>query len=306
MSTRPQRHLRAGDLVGIVAPSGPAAPGQVERVPALLARHGLRARLFPGCHAAHPRHDFLAASDAQRTADLHAAFADADVQAVWCLRGGHGSLRLLPGIDAVVLQAAAHKPFVGYSDATALHALRDRAGLPGWHAPMPASDLLDDAARDDADALFGTLMQPLPRGTVLAPALAADTWHVPGVARGRLVGGNLCLLAALQGTPWAPDLGGALLFVEDVDEPPYRVDRLLLQLRLAGALDAAAGFVVGRFSGAADAGEVLREHLHATGKPVLAGWPAGHGRPNRALPLGVNATLDAATGTLVIDEDVLQ
>lgn len=306
MSARTQRHLRAGDVVGIVAPSGPAAPGQAGRVPALLARHGLRARVYPGCDAAHPRHDFLAASDAQRTTDLHAAFADPEVQAVWCLRGGHGSLRLLPGIDTGVMRAAARKPFLGYSDATALHALRDRAGLPGWHAPMPASDLLDDAARDDADALFACLMQPLPRGSVLAPALDPHHWRVPGVARGRVVGGNLCLLAALQGTPWAPDLRGALLFVEDIDEPPYRVDRLLLQLRLAGALDAAAGFIVGRFSGAADAGEVLREHLQATGKPVLAGWPAGHGRPNRPLPLGVEATLDAAAGTLTLDEDVLQ
>lgn len=304
--TRPWRRLREGDLVGIVAPAGPAAPESVAAVEALFAAQGLRARLYPSCHARDPRHGFLAGDDARRLADLHAAFADPQVQAVCCLRGGHGSLRLLDRIDGALLRANAHKPFVGYSDITALHALRVREGLAGLHAPMPASDWVHPGGEGDAEALFAWLKRAVPRGTCLAPALAEGAWRVPGRASGRLVGGNLSLVAALLGTPWALRGDDAILFLEDVCEAPHRVDRLLTQLRLAGLLAAVRGVLLGSFTeGGGDATEVLREHLGALGKPVLAGWPAGHGRPNRPLPLGLRATLDADAGTLTLDDDLM-
>jgi muramoyltetrapeptide carboxypeptidase len=298
------RRLREGDTVGIVAPAGPAAPEAVVAVEPLFARFGLRARLYPSCHARHPRHDFLAGDDALRIADLRSAFADPEVQAVCCLRGGHGSLRLLDRIDTAPMRAHAHKPFIGYSDITALHALRARDGLFGLHAPMPASDLRHEGADDDAQALFGCLMRAAPRGTVFAPALHDAAWRVPGRARGRLVGGNLSLVAALLGTRWAWPAEGAILFLEDVCEAPYRVDRLLTQLRLAGVLDAASGFVLGSFTEGEDPTTVLHEHLAGFGKPLLAGWPAGHGRPNRPLPLGLRVALDATAGTLTLEEDL--
>lgn len=299
------RRLREGDTVGIVAPAGPATPEAVAAVEPLFARFGLRARLYPSCHARHPQHDFLAGDDALRIGDLQATFADPEVQAVCCLRGGHGSLRLLDRIDTASMRANAHKPFVGYSDITALHALRAREGLPGLHAPMPASDLRHEGAEDDAQALFGCLMQAAPRGTVLAPVMHEAAWRVPGRASGRLVGGNLSLVAALLGTRWAWPVEGTILFLEDVCEAPYRVDRLLTQLRLAGVLDAASGVVLGSFTEGEDPGAVLREHFTGLGKPILAGWPAGHGRPNRPLPLGLRMTLDAAAGTLTLEEDLL-
>jgi muramoyltetrapeptide carboxypeptidase len=298
------RRLREGDCVGVVAPAGPASPEAVATVEPLFARFGLRARLYPSCHSRHPRHEFLAGDDALRIADLQAAFAEPAVQAVCCLRGGHGSLRLLDRIDATSMRANAHKPFVGYSDITALHALRAREGLPGLHAPMPASDLRHEQAADDAQALFEWLTRPAPRGTVLAPALLQPAWRVPGRARGRLVGGNLSLVAALLGTRWAWPVEGAILFLEDVCEAPYRVDRLLTQLRLAGVLDAASGFVLGSFTEGEDPTPVLHEHLAGLGKPLIAGWPAGHGRPNRPLPLGLRVALDAAAGTLTLEEDL--
>jgi muramoyltetrapeptide carboxypeptidase len=298
------RRLREGDCVGVVAPAGPASPEAVATVEPLFARFGLRARLYPSCHSRHPRHEFLAGDDALRIADLQAAFAEPAVQAVCCLRGGHGSLRLLDRIDATSMRANAHKPFVGYSDITALHALRAREGLPGLHAPMPASDLRHEQAADDAQALFEWLTRPAPRGTVLAPALLQPAWRVPGRARGRLVGGNLSLVAALLGTRWAWPVEGAILFLEDVCEAPYRVDRLLTQLRLAGVLDAASGFVLGSFTEGEDPTAVLHEHLAGLGKPLIAGWPAGHGRPNRPLPLGLRVALDAAAGTLTLEEDL--
>ena len=298
------QHLRAGDLVGVIAPAGPATAERVALVEPLFARFGLRTRLYPSCHARHPQHDFLAGDDALRLADLHAAFADADVRAVFCLRGGWGSPRLLAGVDTTLLRAHI-KPFIGYSDITALHALLQRQGLMSFHAPMPASDLVIDGAEDDAAALFALLMQPLTAGRVFAPTLLPGAWHVGGAASGRLVGGNLSLVAALAGTPWALDARGAILFLEDISEALYRVDRLLTQLRHTGLLDAAAGFLLGSFTEDADPTTLLREHLARLGKPVLAGWPAGHGQPNRALPLGAKATLDAAAGTLTLEQDVL-
>lgn len=301
---QPYRHLRPGDLVGVIAPAGPLAPERVALVEPLFARFGLRARLYPGCHARHPLHDFLAGDDATRLADLHAAFADTDIAAVFCLRGGWGSARLLDGIDTRLLRANP-KPFIGFSDITALHALLVREGLVGFHAPMPGSNLVVDGNEEDARALFDVLMQPLPAGHCFAPALAADAWRVPGRASGRLVGGNLSLVAALLGTPWAWPTEGTILFLEDVSEALYRVDRLLTQLRLAGVLAGARGFVLGSFTEDADPGAVLHEHLAGLGKPVLTGWPAGHATPNRALPLGAQVTLDAAAGTLTLRDSVL-
>jgi muramoyltetrapeptide carboxypeptidase len=298
------RRLRAGDLVGVIAPAGPATAERAALVEPLFARFGLRARLYPSCHARHPRHDFLAGSDALRLADLHAAFADTDVRAIFCLRGGWGSPRLLAHIDTALLRAHV-KPFVGYSDITALHALLQAQGCVSFHAPMPASDLVLEGAEDDTAALFALLMNPLRGGHVFAPAMAPDAWRVPGRATGRLVGGNLSLIASLCGTPWAIDARGAVLFIEDVSEALYRVDRLLTQLHHSGLLDAAAGFVLGSFTEDNDPAAILQEHLAHRGKPVLAGWPAGHGRPNRALPLGALVTLDAAAGAVTVTQDVL-
>jgi muramoyltetrapeptide carboxypeptidase len=300
----PYRHLRNGDRVGVIAPAGPCTPEHVALVEPLFERHGLHARLYPGCHTRHPEHDFLAGDDATRLADLHAAFADPDIAAVFCLRGGWGSARLLDRIDGATLRANP-KPLVGFSDITALHALLVREGLVGLHAPMPGSNLVLAGNEDDAQALFELLMRPLPADHRLAPALAADGWRTPGQASGTLIGGNLAVVASLLGTPWAWPMSDAVLFLEEVSEAPYRVDRLLTQLRHAGVLQSARGFVLGSFSAEDDATAVLREHLGGLGKPVLAGWPAGHARPNRALPLGAKVTLDAGAGTLTLNEAVL-
>jgi muramoyltetrapeptide carboxypeptidase len=302
---KPLRHLRPGDRVAVIAPAGPPAPERMALVEPLLARYGLRAKVYPSCHARHAQYDFLAGDDALRMADLYAAFADDEVSAVFCARGGYGCTRLLDALDFSRLMAH-RKPFVGYSDITALHAVLQARGELSFHAPMPASDLVVEGAEDDADALFALLMNPLRAGHVFAPTLLEGAWHVGGRASGRLVGGNLSLIAALAGTRWALDARGAIVFIEDVSEALYRVDRLLTQLRQCGLLDAAAGFLLGSFTEDDDPVTVLREHFASSGKPVLAGWPAGHGRPNRALPLGARVTLDAGAGTLTLQDAVLE
>ncbi|MDP1912215.1 LD-carboxypeptidase [Brevundimonas sp.] len=298
--------LQPGDRVAVLAPAGPAAPEALAAVAPLYARHGLRVRLYPSCHA---DSGYLAGPDALRLADLHAALADDEVAALHCLRGGYGAMRLLDGIDTALVRRS-RKLLIGYSDITALHALWCREGLASLHAPMPASDLVLPGREGDEQALFTLLRQGLRAGERLAPELdpapRAAGLHHPGRAEGRLIGGNLSLVAALLGTPWAWPAPGAILFLEDVGEELYRVDRLLTQLRLAGVLEAAAGFVLGSFTEEASPAALLREMLGTLGKPLLAGWPAGHGTPNRPLPLGVRVALDADAGTLQLREDFLQ
>lgn len=295
--------LRPGSTVAVIAPAGPAAAETLPLVRALYERHGLVPRLYPSCEA---RSGYLAGPDTLRLADLHAALADPSVAAVHCLRGGYGAMRLLREIDATLVRSA-RKLLIGYSDITALHALWAREGLPSLHAPMPASDLVKPGREADEAALFGLLMQPLPAGTVLVPELATDTHplRMPGVAEGPLIGGNLSLVAALCGTPWAWAAEGAILFLEDVSEDLYRTDRLLAQLRLAGMLDAAAGFVLGSFTEQESPLALLRETLLPLNKPVLGGWPAGHGTPNRPLPMNLRVRLDAGAGTLTLLEPLL-
>jgi muramoyltetrapeptide carboxypeptidase len=289
--------LPPGSVFGIVAPAGPALPERVAAVEALYAAMGYRARVFPGCHerSGHGL-PYLAGDDARRLADLHAALADDAVAALHCLRGGYGAMRLLPHVDTALLRAKP-KLLVGYSDITALHALWCREGLPSLHAPMPASDLLLEGREADRDALFALLRGGHEAGSTMAPPLlaAAPTLEVSGTAEGRVIGGNLSLVAALLGTPWAWPCDGAILFLEDLNEEDYRVDRLLTQLRIAGVFDRVGGVVLGSFTEMADPSGLLAERIaavcRAAGKPLLAGWPTGHGTPNRPLPMGLRARL---------------
>ncbi|HEY0956860.1 MAG TPA: LD-carboxypeptidase [Roseateles sp.] len=293
--------LRAGAHIAVIAPAGPPKAGRLEPVPGWLRQRGYEVTLLPGCFGSQQGLgplDFLAAPDAVRLADLHTAFAAPHFDAVLALRGGSGCIRLLDAIDLDLL-AASRKLLIGYSDLTVLHALRTRAGIPSLHAPMPASDWGLPGSQADTDALFHRLATGWRAGDVVGRAEPHALTH-GGSARGRLIGGNLAMFCALLGTPFMPDVDGALLFVEDISEEPYRVDRMLSQLRLGRVLDRIAGLLVGSFSGAESPDAVLADHLAALHCPVLAGWPAGHGQPNRPLPLGLRAEMDAAAGTLTL------
>jgi muramoyltetrapeptide carboxypeptidase len=304
-TTSPWLPLRPGALVAVIAPASPVDAAVLPSVEAFYARHGWRVRLYPSCRAHHPSLDYLAGTDAMRLADLHAALADDEVAAIHCLRGGYGTMRLLDGIDTALLRAKP-KLLIGYSDITALHALWAQEGLPSLHAPMPASDLIRPGREDDEAALVALLQHGLVAGEVLAPELEPGEPVHAGVAEGLLIGGNLSLVAALVGTPWAWNPHGAILFLEDVSEALYRADRYLTQLRLAGVLGAVKGFVIGSFHESQNPRPLIDELLlplaRATGKPLLAGWPTGHGTPNRPLPMGLRVRLDAGAGTLTMLE----
>lgn len=295
--------LRPGSLVGICAPSGSLSdPERLPKAVAALESLGFRVRASSGSAESY---GYLAGSDELRAREFTELFEDPDIEGIFCLKGGYGTPRILDRIDWA--RIAAHpKVFVGYSDITALHiALQRYCGFATFHGPMPSSDMLPALDAFSAESLLRAVFGTAPLGEVGNTPGRETECLVPGVAEGPLVGGNLSLVAATTGTPWQIDARGAILFLEDIDEAPYRIDRMLTQLRLAGILDACAGFVFGDWKNCAP-GEgkkslSLREvfaDILPKGKPVLANLGAGHCDPKVTLPLGVRVRLDAGTRSL--------
>ena len=290
--------LRPGDSFGLVAPSFAADPSIWTGCRALLQARGFDV-IFFGQEATPDGRQ--AASDGARAAHLHAAFADPRVAAVLSLRGGCGASRLLDRLDFKAI-GAADKPFIGYSDATALHmALRSQAELVSFHGPM-AGDLADYADSDSRDALLDTLT-----GAHSGVSLTALPNHgKPGRAEGLLVGGNLSVLTSLIGTPEFDIPNGAILLLEDVGEPDYRLDRALVQLARSGVLERCAAVLFGETTvapGPVDIAlpEIATPHLAAISGPVAFGLPVGHLRRNITLPLGTRVVLEVAEGTARLD-----
>ncbi len=281
----------------VVAPSSPFDPAAFEKgLEVLSGRLGLRPKLRSDLVA---RRAYLAGDDARRVEEWREAVSDPEATAIFCARGGYGAMRILPAVDPAPLLARP-KAFVGFSDVTALHAVLNRAGLATVHGPVVTQ--LGRAPEDALRHLEALLLEePPPPGAWSVPApgagLVAERTVRAGRASGPLLGGTLTLLAHLAGTPFAPRLDGAILLLEDVGEKPYRVDRCLTQLRLAGALDGLAGLAIGRFTSCDDGGvlalDVVREAALALGVPAIEGLPAGHEDANFAVPLGARATLVA-------------
>jgi muramoyltetrapeptide carboxypeptidase len=304
---RPRR-LRAGDRVAIVAPAGVSyQPLELEYATDVIRALGLEPQ--PGANVAQ-RFGYLAGQDAERAADVNKAFADPGIAALFALRGGWGCARVLPHLDYAAM-ARNPKPLLGYSDITALLlAIYARCGLVGVHGPNLLSKWNPFVVEQLRRLLFeGEALEYRPRRPkteLLATMEGRYQTLVPGTARGPLVGGNLTVLASLVGTPYLPDLRGCLLFLEDVHEPVYRIDRALTQLRLAGLLEQVNGFVFGEFRdippdnglGEFALYEILEQHCRAAGKPGFLGAAFGHVAHNSPLPLGVRAELDAGAGTV--------
>lgn len=242
------------------------------------------------------RQGYLAGDDAHRAGSLSALVADPDVHGILCARGGYGCHRIVSRLDAQAFRKAA-KPLVGYSDITTLLLWQRRAaGLMGVHGPMleSGSSNPSDDHRELARALTG-VGEPEP--------LRGETW-VGGWREGRLTGGSLTLVVASLGTPWEIDTRDGILLLEEVNEAPYRIDRMLQQLLAAGKLDAVVGIGLGEMKGCdpgdggPSAGDVLREILTPLGVPVVASLPFGHGSPNRPWAHGGRAAIDAERGEI--------
>lgn len=304
------RALRKGDTVALVGPSGPLDEGVLAKCEKAVRDLGYVPRSLKSAGA---RHGYLSGVDEVRAASLNAAFQMDDVAAILCTRGGYGAARLLDRLD-YDLARRQPKILLGYSDITALHlAYFARSGLISFHGPM-----VGGWTREDFDALsLSSMMTALQSAQALGdyPHIPGHpvTPVVPGLARGRLIGGNLSLIASLAGSGYWPDTDGFILLIEDVDEDIYAIDRMLTTLRLSGLLDRAAGFILGQFTNCAPKenrdsltlSQVIDDLIAPFGKPTLAGLMFGHELPNITTPLGVLCEIDANAGRLTYLERAL-
>ena len=287
--------LRKGDLIGVVAPSSPFDPRRLLTGIRFLQARGMAVRCLPGLFKR--RKGFLAGEDAHRAEELRLMFEDPEVKGVFTARGGYGAQRLLDRLDPEVIRRNP-KIFLGYSDVSCLHFfLLDKCGLVSFHGPLVIE--MGALSRWTELRLFRALTRPEPPGDLSLPDAR---WIRKGVVRGPLVGGNLTILCSSLGTPWEPETEGRVVLLEDRGEKPYRIDRMLVQLRQAGKLSCAAAVVFGDLLTGKDGGtprrekrileEVIHENTRSLGVPVVCGLPVGHGRRNLTLPLGVRVEVN--------------
>lgn len=298
---KPKR-LKPGDTIAMIAPSSSATPENYQRAIRNLESLGFKVK--PGKYASGRRGDF-SGTDAERLEDLHWAFKDKAIDGVWCLRGGTGAPRLLPQIDFDLIRRNP-KAFIGYSDITALHlAINQKCGLVTFHGPVGTSEYSDYTRSGILDVVTKTTAPPKIslsefNRAQTNPLYTAKT-IVRGKASGILTGGNLSLLAAVAGTPWGlKDLSGKILFIEDINEAPYRVERMFTQLRNSTDMRKLAGVALGIFEKCDPPSEglpsVMDYALDRFGDldiPVVYGLSFGHIRDQFTLPVGIRAELDA-------------
>jgi muramoyltetrapeptide carboxypeptidase len=301
---RKPTRLKHGDLIGIVSPASRIVdPTRIEKGVAYLERQGYRTVL--GKNILHT-YGYLAGTDEERIADLHEMFVHPEVKAIMCIRGGYGTPRLLSLIN-YRLVARHPKIFVGYSDITSLQlALWKKCGLVSFQGPMVGVDLADPLDTYTEELFWRLLTSPKKAGQVIPSGEPVSVVR-SGKASGRLLGGNLAHLVAIMGTVHQPSLKDSLLFVEDIGEEPYRIDRMLTQLRHAKVLDQARAILGGQFTdcGPKDPEKpslsietIFQEIGGMISKPILAGIPFGHEARKMTIPMGIRGRVDADAHTL--------
>ncbi|WP_223068513.1 S66 peptidase family protein [Paenibacillus caui] len=293
-------HLKPGDTIGITAPASFGDRSQAEAAAAYFEQMGLQVRLGDTLSK---QYGYLAGTDQERAEELNAMFADPKIKAIICARGGYGTGRIADLLDYDCIRNNP-KIFWGYSDITFLHtAIRNKTGLVTFHGPM----LICLGDKDVHPLTLQSFRQLLhPELFHYSETISPLHTLVEGSARGPLVGGNLSLLVSTLGTPYELDCKGCLLFIEDIDEEPYRIDRMLNQLRQAGKLADASGILVCDFHNCEPnkrktsftLEQVLDHHITAAGKPALSGFKIGHGSPNIVIPTGVEAVMSTRDKTL--------
>ena len=304
--------LRRGDTIGLVGISGALHEPETrfEKMLEAIDALGYKVIVADSCRE---EYGYLSGTDASRAKGLNQMFRDDRVDAVVCMRGGYGVTRILDRVDFDVIRANP-KLLLGYSDITALHtAIHEKVGMVTIHGPMPDRAWMefDDFSRR---SMLRALTSTEPLGTLYNPEGTAPKCVVPGRCEGRLVGGNLSLIAALCGTPYQLNPEGKVLLLEDVGEYVYRLDSMFTQLRLAGMFERCAGVVLGGFTNCTEEYEryalhledVIRDIIVPAGKPVLANLSIGHTPVKITVPLGVNCAVDAEAGTLTITEAAVE
>ena len=308
------KRLKPGDTIGFIGPSGAVrTEGAIERSAAQTEKMGYKVKFGESCGQVY---GYLSGTDEVRARDVNAMFRDDSVDAIFCVRGGYGTMRILDLLDYDAIRANP-KVFVGYSDITAMHiAMLEKADLVTFHGPMPTGSWADGPMDPFThDSLMRAVAQAEPMGELInAPDYPARKTVNPGCSEGLLVGGNLSLIAGTIGTPYEIDTKGRILFIEEVGERTYCVDRMLTQLRLAGKFEDCAGVVFGDFKDCPVEYEqfgltleqVIRDVAGPCGKPIFTGLQAGHCAKKLTLPLGVRCRMDADKQTLEILESAVK
>lgn len=306
--------LKVGDTVGLISPASPINSKDIQEFQKTLAVLGLKVKL--GTHLLNRHNSYLAGTDAERAADVNAMFADSSVQAIIGMRGGWGCNRILPLLEYNHYRASP-KILMGYSDITALLlAIYTRSGIVTFHGPVGTSTWNPFTVDYFKRVLFYgealTMQNPLNTNNTPTQLQVRVETITPGKARGKLMGGNLSVLAAMVGSAYLPSWRQTILFVEEVEEEVYRVDRMLTQLKLAGILEQIAGFVFGQCTDCQPKGksslllgQVLREHIQPLGIPAWYGSMIGHIKDKFTLPIGVEVEIDGRQGTIQMLESAV-
>lgn len=305
MPLRKPRALKKGSHVRIVTPASPLTMEQIEDGIKFLEAQGYTVSLSDHVFE---RNGYLAGNDAARAADLTEAFMDATVDCVMCSRGGYGCARLMPHLDIPAL-AATGKMLCGFSDVTTLHLALNRAGLATVHSPMMIT-----LSVPREDWVYASMAAGLSGGDPFVAEAPAALTLVPGKAKGQATGGCLCLMTDSFGTGYDLDCKDKIVFIEDVDELPHRVDAMLTNLVNNGQLKSAAGIVIGEMTGTDDKADekigkvgwrsIVEDRIVPLGVPAVVNFPFGHMRSMLTVPMGIEVELDAGSGRLTLAEAV--
>jgi len=301
------KRLCLGDTIGLISPASPENFEAIKKSILFLENQGFN--VVEGKHL-YDKWGYLAGKDEDRASDLMEMFENQVIDMILCIRGGYGSSRLLPYLDFEVIKKHP-KIFAGFSDITVfLNLFSEKCNLTTFHSPMGSSNLEDS---ETFKSFMLTFMEGYKPYTIKNPPGYATKCIIPGVAEGNLVGGNLSLLGHSLGTPYEIDMKDKILFIEDVGEAPYRVDRILTQLLLAKKLQQCSGIILGQFTDcdlphyerSLTLQEVFEDRLNNLGMPIFSGFCSGHSYPKLTLPIGAKVKIDAQTGTIEVMEAVV-
>lgn len=301
--------LQKGDSIGVISPAGPITKESISDFEfGLVKLKKLGFRVVLGRHT-YFNYGYLAGKDTQRAYDLIDMFRNKDIKAIICSRGGYGTERLVDFLDLEVIKNNP-KIFVGYSNISILlNLFFSHANLITFHGPM-IKEFGPECLDFNINCLFDTISQVREKYDIVPVSFNKSTSTSQQKASGKLVGGNLSTIIGLLGTRYEIDTKGNILFLEDIDEPAYSVDRMLTHLKNSGKLNECSGFIVGDFTNCDDSNEkgvyeVIRETLNRLGKPVLYNVRSGHGRYNTTLPIGANVEINCLPGIISVLEPVV-
>lgn len=313
-SIKKPKRLKSGNTIGLIAPGSNAwEDEEIHFAMDVLRSFGFKIK--QGKHL-FQRHGYLAGSDKERASDINQMFKDKSIDGIFCLRGGYGSPRVLPYLDYDLI-AKNPKALIGYSDITALlNAIYARTGLITFHGPIAKQNFTEYTVKSFKDVIFEAKKSIELATPPLFEAVEGQaekdnrlTLITKGSAKGRLIGGNLSLMVKLVGTPFEPDYKNKILFLEDVEEAPYRIDGMLTHLKIAGRLNQLAGIVFGKCTDceaksppSLSIEQVLKDRLGDLGIPILKGVMIGHIDDMATIPIGAMATLDASNKRLTLEE----